>query len=164
MIRMSLSRVNKGALKRFAERMPKQANFIVSKIASRFAGFVREQYLSGQVLRERTQSERARSARPGKPVRTRSTRESTRFFKIGTGHTRGVGSARGAIRFGVRPGSRIRGRLNYLMRFERGERPFMEPAYKDFRRRKMHTQIAKGYMDRFIREENRRGSGQTADA
>jgi len=157
MMSMSLTRLNKGALKKFAVRMPRQANFIVSKIAARFAEFVRDQYLSGQVLRERSQTERARSTKAGRTARTRSTKESTRFFKIGGGHLSGAGAERRTIRFGVRPGSRIRGRLNYLLgkRFERGERPFMAPAWKEFRRRKTHMQIARGYMDRFIREENR---------
>jgi hypothetical protein len=166
MIRMSLRRVNKGALGKFADKHPRQANYIVSVIADRLAEFIRITRLSGQVLRERSFAERAQRTRPGRPVRTRSTKESTRFFKMGRGHTRGAGSARNKIQFGVRPGSGIRGRLNYLMRFERGDPPgpFMEPAFKDFRRRGIPKQIATGLMDRFIRAENRRSSGQATDA
>ncbi|MFW6231848.1 MAG: hypothetical protein ACOC37_02225 [Spirochaetota bacterium] len=89
-------------------------NFIANQIADEYASFVRERYLSGQKL----------------SVRTGLTRRSTRFFK----QRNGV--------FGVRPGSGVRGRLNYLVRYERGKRAFMRPSWRAFRSRKRHQQIA----------------------
>lgn len=165
MMRMSITRYNKGALKAFAEKQPRYATYIVSMIAESLARFVRAHYLSGQVLRERSLTERARGTKAGRAVRTRSTKESTRFFKIGRGHTRGAGSSRNQVQFAVRPGSGIRGRLNYLYRFERGKGPgpFMQPAAKEFRRRGIPKQIATGLMDRFVRAENRKSSGQATD-
>lgn len=84
--------------------MPGIGNFIVNQISEDFAQFVRDNYLSGQVL----------------GVRTGETRESTRFFKSQPGV------------FGVRPGVGVRGSLNYLNRFERGALPFMGPAYRAY--------------------------------
>jgi hypothetical protein len=167
MMRLDLKRFNKGSMKEFAMRMPRQANFIVSKIAVQLAEFIRNQYLSGQVLRERSSAERAKDSwfrRKGHELRTRSTKESTRFFKMAMGKRRGTPEQYSAS-FGVRPGSRIKGRLNYLIRFERGAGPgpFMHPAWEAFKSTKTHIKMAQGYMDRFIRAENRRSSGQATD-
>jgi hypothetical protein len=93
MISMSVLRKrDKQELEKFADAQGRIGNFIANQISAEFAGFVRKYYLSGQVLK----------------VYTGETRSSLKFFKLKHGS------------FGVRPGSGIRGRLNYLKLFERG--------------------------------------------
>jgi hypothetical protein len=99
---------------RLRKSFPNVANYIANQVAEEYARFVREQYLSGQKL----------------GVRSGVTRRSTKFFK----QKNGV--------FGVRPGSGVRGRLNYLLRYERGRRAFMGPSLRAFRRQKRHKRIA----------------------
>jgi hypothetical protein len=151
-IRMSLLRFNKGSFKRFAQQLPNDANWIVSVIAERFTAYVREEFLSGQVLRERSISERAMATKSGRQVRTRSTKESTRFYKLKKGY------------FVIRPGSGIVGRLNYLAgkRFEGGERPFIRPAWRRFAQRREHLKIAEELMKRVLERENRKARGVEA--
>lgn len=114
------------ALKRMAKALPNVSNFIAAEVSEEYAEFVRTGYLSGQRL----------------AVRTGETRSSLKFFKT---YKAGV--------FGVRPGVGIRGRLNYLARFERGGRAFMGPSYRAFRRGPLKT-IADEAWRRVMRNYN----------
>lgn len=136
-MKIELARIDLPFFARLWGRLPKVANFIVSAVADEFTDYVKSQKLSGQVLKVGT---------PG----SQGARGSTRFFKMKPGE------------FGIRPGSRVRGRLNYLMGFERGfrsgslkgvRRPFMQPAEREFEmsgkvgaigNRIMNALIAKG--------------------
>lgn len=101
---------------RLRKALPKTANYIAAAIGEKYAQFVRENYLSGQRLRSRRGI----------------TRASVKFFK----ERRGI--------FGVRPGVGVRGRLNYLLRFERGtSRAFMRPSWRAFKASKRHHRIAR---------------------
>ncbi len=104
MLSIDIQHRNAQGLKRFIAAQPAIGNLIANAISEELSEFVQDRYLSGQVL----------------GVRRGITLESTRFFKLKTGV------------FGVRPGSGIRGRLNYLLSFERGSRPFMQPAAEAF--------------------------------
>jgi len=115
-MKIVLDHIDLGFFARLWNNLPKVGNFIVSAVADEFGNYVRVRKLSGQVLKSLT---------PG----AAGARGSTRFFKMKTGE------------FGVRPGSRIRGRLNYLIGFESGfraghlkgiRRPFMQPAAREF--------------------------------
>lgn len=92
------------AIERLLKDYPGIGNFIANQVAEELAEHVVNRKLSGQVLN----------------VRTGTTRGSTTFYKIKEGM------------FGVRPGVGIRGALNYLIGFERGSRPFMGPAYREY--------------------------------
>jgi hypothetical protein len=108
-----------GSLKKLGEATPAIGNLIANAISADYAKYVRLHYLSGQVL----------------GVRTGETRESTKFFKEDTGV------------FGVRPGVGIRGRLNYLMKYERGSRPFMKPSKERYQASGAPGDIAKRIYD-----------------
>lgn len=115
MIGMKVERKGRG-VSEVRERLPKVGNFIANQIAEEYAEFVRTQYLSGQKL----------ASRRG------LTRQSVRFFKLRNG------------RFGVRPGSGVPGRLNYLLRFERSRgRAFMRPSWRAFRQSRRHEARAR---------------------
>lgn len=91
-------------IKKAQKQFPGLGNYIAYRLSKELAEYIRSRKLSGQVLRKISGE----------------TFESTRFFKIKSGI------------FGVRPGVGIRGRLNYLYRFERGRRAFMGPGAKEF--------------------------------
>jgi len=114
MLSVDVKRLGERNFKEFIKVQPAIGNLIVNAIAEKYAGYVRQRYLTGQVL----------------TPRTGETWWSTRFFKIGTGA------------FGVRPGVGVRGRLNYLLRFERGDRPFMKPSFEAFRRTREPEKIS----------------------
>jgi len=120
-MRMQLSRKGRG-VEKFGASLPKLNNFAASKIAKEYAEFVRTKYLSGQKLR----------------AMTGETRRSVKFFKLQNGT------------FGVRPGSGIAGRLNYLYKFERGGRAFMGPSRRAFKRGGRPVDIAKEIYDKVI--------------
>lgn len=110
-------------VQRVAKRLPSAGNFIANQIAEEYAEFVRSRYLSGQSL----------ASRRG------LTRKSVRFFKLKNGQ------------FGVRPGSGVPGRMNYLLRFERQRgRAFMRPSWRSFRQSKRHSQRAREILSRLI--------------
>lgn len=109
-------------VERFGKSLPKINNYAASLIAKEYAEFVRTKYLSGQKLR----------------AMTGETRRSVRFFKLKNGM------------FGVRPGSGIPGRLNYLYGFERGSRAFMGPSRRAFKRGGRPAEIAKEIYDKVI--------------
>lgn len=106
------------AVKRLLKDYPGIGNFIANQAAEGLAEYVVDRKLSGQVL----------------SVRTGETRGSTTFYKIKEGM------------FGVRPGVGIRGSLNYLIRFERGGRPFMGPAYREYSASGQPEEIARSVL------------------
>lgn len=120
-MRIQLVRKGRG-IERFGASLPKLNNYAASVIAQEYAEFVRAKYLSGQKLR----------------AMTGETRSSVRFFKMRNGM------------FGVRPGSGIPGRLNYLYKFERGSRAFMGPSRRAFKGTGRPADIAKDVYDRVI--------------
>lgn len=109
-------------VKRFTEWLAKSQDFITGEISLRYAEFVKKHYLSGQVLR----------AISGK------TRSSVKFAKLKKG------------RFLVRPGFGIPGMLNYLVKFERGNKPFMLPSAKKFKQKRLHLQTMREYIQEVI--------------
>ncbi len=114
MVTMKAERKGHG-VSRLRKALPKTANYIAAKISEEYADLIRTQYLSGQRLRSRRGL----------------TRGSVKFFKERTGV------------FGVRPGVGISGRLNYLLRFERGRsRAFMRPSWQAFKAKMRHRKIA----------------------
>lgn len=124
MVRMRIDRKGFG-VKHVQARLPHTGNLIADKVAAEYAQYVREQWLSGQRLL----------------VRTGTTRKSVRFFKMKNGV------------FGVRPGSGVPGRLNYLVKFERmgGKRAFMKPSWRAFRKSMRHRKIASDLVQRALR-------------
>jgi len=113
MLAINVKRYKIADFKAFGEDQAAIGNLISDAIAEAYAKFVRERYLSGQVL----------------AIRTGATLGSVKFFKLKTGV------------FGVRPGVGIRGSLNYLYRFERGARPFMGPSFRAFKATGEHKEI-----------------------
>jgi len=113
MLSINVKRYKVADFKAFGEDQADIGNLISNAIAEAYAKFLRERYLSGQVL----------------AIRTAETVRSVKFFKL----KKGV--------FGVRPGYGIRGRLNYLYRFERGARPFMGPSFAAFKASGEHREI-----------------------
>jgi len=113
MLTIDVRRYGERNFKEFIKAQPAVGNLIVNAIAESYKLFLQRNYLSWQVL----------------GIRTGETRGSVRFFKLSTGA------------FGVRPGYGIRGRLNYLLRFERGERPFMKPSFEAYKRTGEHKEI-----------------------
>lgn len=100
-------------IERLARDFPAINNFMISAISVDFADYIRKKKLSGQALAERTGE----------------LKESVRFYKLKNGI------------FGVRPGAGVRGRLNYVVGFERGFRSgplqgiriqFMAPAAQEY--------------------------------
>lgn len=116
-----------GGFRQLRKDTPATGNLITNAIAEDYARFVRDRYLSGQVL----------------DVRSGGTRESVRFFKEGTGQ------------FGVRPGVGIVGRLNYLLKFERADRPFMEPSFREYRATRRHLEIMQRITNAMFRKKLR---------
>lgn len=109
------------------KELPSWGNFAANQIAEEYAQFVRENYLSGQVLR----------------VQTGETRSSVKFAKMKNGV------------FAVRPGFGIPGRLNYLLRFERGGRSIMGASWRAFRRLGAHRRIRDRVIAAMLRESGR---------
>lgn len=105
MISVDVRRLGDRNFRKFIAAQPAVANLISSAISKEYAEYLKGGYLSGQVL--------------GKI--SGETFDSTKFFKMKNGI------------FGVRPGSGVTGRLNYLHRFERGDRPFMKPSFASFK-------------------------------
>lgn len=101
MLSVDVQRYGERHFQDFIKAQPGIGNLIANAIAERYKRYLQQRYLSGQVL----------------GVRTDETRGSVKFFKLKTGV------------FGVRPGYGITGRLNYLYRFERGDKPFMRPSF-----------------------------------
>lgn len=104
----------RGNFVKFIDNLLRVENRIANEVSAEFAEYVKTHKLSGQVL----------------GVRTGETRESVKFFKLKSGE------------FGVRPGSGVPGRLNYLLRFERGTKPFMAPSLQEFVASNQHLRIA----------------------
>lgn len=86
-------------------QMPGIGGLMVSAISRKFATYVRQTVFSGQVFKRITGV----------------TRKSTRHHRMKKGM------------WAIRPGMGVDGHLNYLNRFERGERPFMAPSFEAFK-------------------------------
>ena len=128
MLQLQVKRYKEGeGLKELGEATPAIGNLIANAIAEDYAKYLRRNYLSGQVL----------------GVRSGQTRSSTRFFKMNTGV------------FGVRPGSGIPGRLNYLLKFERGGRAFMEPSFRSYKATGRHIEIMLRIVNAMLRKKLR---------
>jgi hypothetical protein len=104
MMELDIRRDPEGGLKRMQEEFPNIGNRIVGAIGSAYAKELRRTVFSGQVFQKITGE----------------TKKSVRHYKL----EKGI--------WAVRPGKGIKGRLNYLYRFERGERPFMKPSWQRF--------------------------------
>lgn len=105
-IKVTIQRFFEKQFLNFIRKQPDIAKAAMTAVAFRFAEYMRTDWLSGQAL--------ARI--------TGETAFSVRFFK-----------EKKAAEYGVRPGAGINGRLNYLLKFERGDRPFMRPAAEAFK-------------------------------
>jgi len=116
-----------GGFRQLGKDTPAIGNLITNAIAEDYARFVRERYLSGQVL----------------GVQSGQTRASVRFFK------------EDVARFGVRPGVGVKGRLNYLLKFERGDRPFMEPSFREYQSTRRHLEIMQRITNAMFRKKLR---------
>jgi len=112
---MDLKVERKGDIKftRFIQAQSKIGNYIVSEVSKSFSDYVRNKYLSGQVL----------------GVISGETKASTKFFKQKTGV------------FGIRPGVGIRGSKNYLSGLSKYGYSFMNPAFNSFKTSGLHKQI-----------------------
>ena len=107
----------------YRKALPRVAHHSIEQVSERYAAWVRERYLSGQVL----------------GVRTGATRRSVQAVML----------RQGAI--AVRPGAGIRGGLAYLARFESGERPFMEPALRTFEASGTARKLVRGVLGEDLR-------------
>jgi len=105
MLEIDVRKAADGGIDNLVKDMPKVRGRMVYAVATAYAKEVRKGYLSGQVL----------------GVITGQTRKSVKAVR----KDKGV--------YVVRPGVGIRGGLNYLRRFERGDRPFMGPSFEAFR-------------------------------
>lgn len=109
-------------VKRFTDWLAKSQDFITGEISLEYAEFVKKNYLSGQVLK----------------VISGKTRGSVKFAKMRKG------------RFLVRPGVGISGMLNYLSKFELGNKPFMGPSAREFKRKRLHLKTTREYIQEVI--------------
>lgn len=123
---------NAGLFLELADDMPSIANFIVSQVADDYADWVRDRYLSGQVLRKVTGE----------------TYSSTKFFKMQEGT------------FGVRPGVGVPGSLNYLYRWVGTGREFMKPSARAFRAAGMPQKTADRILSGILSRQAALGSVQ----
>lgn len=115
MIEIDIRHEPKGGLERMAREFPNIGARIAGTMASEFAKHVKAHALKGQALNRRT----------------------GRTYKS----TKSKRKAKGIYR--VRPGVGIRGSLNYLYKFERGGRPFMQPSLRSFRSSGRPAQVMK---------------------
>jgi len=116
---------NSGLFLEIADDLPSIGNFIVSQVAEEYAEWVRDRYLSGQVLRKITGE----------------TYESTKFFKLKSGE------------FAIRPGAGIDGRLNYLFKWVGTRRDFMSISARDFQSAGMPQKTADRILSGILRRQ-----------
>lgn len=94
-----------GQLDYVAEAMPNVGNRMMAAVAGAYARYVKANAFRGQIFKKTT----------GRLYR------STGKFRI----QKGV--------WAVRPGIGVRGSLNFMNKFERGAKPFMEPTFERFK-------------------------------
>lgn len=120
-------KVEREQIQQFGSDLPDIAALITNAISEEYAGFVRENYLSGQVLN----------------VITGETRDSVKFFQ-----RRKTASL---VEYGVRPGVGIQGSLNYLAGMARRGYAFMQPSVQTFAAANQPENIAERVMNGIIR-------------
>jgi hypothetical protein len=121
MVEMRVDREPKN-VKAAMTQLPRYTNAAVAEIANQYAEFLRNNYLSGQAI----------------GVVSGATKGSVKFGKERSGV------------FNVRPGRGIAGSKNYLLRFERGNRPFMRTSWRAFRRSGVHKRITTDFIGRML--------------
>lgn len=122
---VEITHSNSGLFLEIADDLPSIGNFIVSQVAEEYADWVRDRYLSGQVLRKLTGE----------------TYESTKFFKLQDGA------------FGVRPGVGVPGNLNYLHRWIGTRKEFMKPSARAFQQAGMPQKTADRILSGILRRQ-----------
>lgn len=155
MLSLNLRRTKDEGIKDVVRRMPRAGNYMANQIAEQYVGYLKDNYLRGQMFGQRT----------------RDLITSTKFFKVREGI------------FGVRPGVGIRGSLNYMLAFKRGttifpqsgeylvfeidgrivrarsvtlpKKDLMGTSWRSFKRRQLHMDTATRIMNDSLRRVER---------